>query len=116
MQHLAPFWAELSANLRIKLARILSTTVKAGLREAEKTADRRATELADEEHHHRRQGLATIVDNLDASIAELEASAAAKIPEARVLKPRAHSAHVATATEEMAHTKQAGRFDSELRA
>ena len=116
MQPLAPFWVEISADLQIKLARIPFTTVKAGLQEAEKTADRRAAELADEEHHHRRQGLATIVDGLDASIVELEASAAAKVAEARALKPRARSAHAATAAEDMAHAKQAGRFNSEPRA
>ena len=116
MQHLAPFWAKISGDLQFKMARIPFTTVKAGLREAEKTADRRATELADEEHHYRRQGLAAIVDGLDASIAELEASAAAKIAEARALMPRACSTHAATATEDMAHAKQAGRFNSGPRA
>ena len=94
----------MAADLQIKLAWIPFTT-KAGLREAEKTADRRATELTDEEHHHCRQGLARIADGLDACIAELEASNAAKIVEARALKPRARSAYAATVAEDMAHAK-----------
>ena len=105
----------MAADLQIKLARIPLTT-KGGRQEAEKTADRRATELTDEEHHYRHQGLARIADGLDACIAELEASNAAKIVETRALKPRARSAYAATAAKDMAHAKQAGRFNSEPRA
>ena len=62
-----------------KVAQIPYTTVEAGLREAEMNANRCATELATKEHHHRHQGLAQFAHDLDASITELEASAAAKI-------------------------------------
>ena len=115
MQHLAPFWAEIPTDVQAKLARVPFNTVKAGLREAEKTADRRATKLAEEEHHHRRHAVVRIVGGLDASIAELEASAAAKIAEARALKPRARSAHAATTAEDKAHAKQIGLLNSEAR-
>ena len=115
MQRLAPFWTEIPTDVQIKLARIPFDTVKAGLREAEKTADRRATKLAEDEYNHRRHALVRIADGLDASISELEASAAAKIAEARALKPRARSAHAATAAEDKAHAKQVGHLNSEPR-
>ena len=104
------------ADLQLKLAQILFTMVETGLRKAEKTADRCATELVAKEHHHRRQGLAQIADGLDASIAELEASVAAKIVQPRELKPNARSAHAATTAEDMTHAKQSCRFNFKPRA
>ena len=101
--------------MKRKIAQIPYTTVEAGLREAEMNANRSATELATKENHHRRQGLARFAHELDDSITELEASAAAKIAEARALKPKARSAHTATAAEDMAHSKYMGRFNSKPR-
>ena len=97
--------------MKHKIAQIPYTTVEAGLREAEMNTNRSATELATKEHHHRRQGLAQFAHELDASITELDASAAAKIAEARALKPKARSAHAATAAEDTAHSKYLARDD-----
>ena len=102
--------------MKNKIAQIPYTTVEVGLREAEMDANRSATELATKEHHHRRQGLAQFAHKLDASIAELEASAAAKSAEARALKPKARMAPAATAAEDTAHSKHLDRFNSIPRA
>ena len=116
MQHLASVWADMSVDMKHKVAKIPHTTVEAGLRETEMDANRNATELATREHRHRRQGLVQVAHGLDASIAELEASAAAKNAEARALKPKAPTAHAATAAEDTAHSKHMARFNSRPRA
>ena len=113
---MAPLWAEVPAAVQIKLTQITFDTVKNGLRETEKIADRRALKLAEDEHNHCRDALAKIANDLDASVAELEAPAASKTEEARVLKLRARSAHAATTAKDKAHAKQVGRLYSEPRA
>ena len=106
----------MSVDMKHKVAKIPYTTVEAGLRETEIDANRNATELATREHRHRRQGLVQVAHGLDASIAELEASAAAKNAEARALKPKARTAHAATAAEDTAHSKHMAHFNSKPRA
>ena len=113
---MAPFWAEVPAAVQIKSTQIPFDTVKVGLRKAENIADRRALKLAEDEHNHRRDTLAKIANGLDASVAELEAAAASKTEEARVLKLRARSAHNTTTAEDKVHAKQVGRLYSEPRA
>ena len=82
-------------------------------------ATRNAATIAIKEHHHRRQGLVQVAHGLDASIAELEASGTEleasgvkKKAEARALKPKARTAHAATAAEDIAHSKFMVRFNS----
>ena len=116
MQHLAPFWAEMSADLQSKLVRIPFDEVQAGFREAEETTDRPPTKLAEDEHKLRRRALVRTADGFDTTIAELEASAAANIAKDRALKPKARAAHAVTTAEDETRTKLSGRFNSEPRA
>ena len=119
MQHMASVWPDMSKDTKLKVAKIPYTTVEAGLREAEMDANRNATAIPTREHHHRRQGLAQVAHGLDTSIAELEASGVElkaseveKKAEARALKPKARTAHAATAAEDTAHSKLMTFFNS----
>ena len=79
-------------------------------------ANRCATAIATEERHHRRQGLAQFALDVDASITELKAPAAAKLIEARELEPKANAAHAATAAEDTSHAEHMARYNSKPRA
>ena len=113
---MAPFWVEVPPAVQIKLAKIPFTAIKAGLREAEETADRRALKLADEEHAHRRLALVKIADGLDASVAEVEASGTTEIEEAHVLKLRARSTRAAATAGDEDHAKQVAHLSPQPRA